>query len=170
RGHGIPAFSRGGFGGAVGGLPQIPQLHGRDMPVTLGRASPERTAVLRMQPSRRGLRAVGCYAIRLHKQERGNAMLGLMQDWPLLCHRIIDHAAINHAERPIVTRSIEGPLHATTYAEVRARALRLAQRLHKDGLRLGDRVATLAWNTRPHLQPWDGSMGVGATDPTSNPR
>jgi len=28
-------------------------------------------------------------------------MLGLMQDWPLLCHRIIDHAAINHAGRPI---------------------------------------------------------------------
>ena len=23
-------------------------------------------------------------------------MLGLMQDWPLLCHRIIDHAAVNH--------------------------------------------------------------------------
>src|SRR5262249_9002490 len=40
----------------------------------------------------------------------GNAMLGLMQDWPLLCHRVIDHAATNHAERPIVTRSVEGPM------------------------------------------------------------
>ena len=87
-------------------------------------------------------------------------MLGLMQDWPLLCHRIIDHAAINHAERPIVTRSIEGPLHATTYAEVRARALRLAQRLDKDGIRLGDRVATLAWNTWRHLEAWYGIMGL----------
>src|SRR5438309_8971367 len=89
-------------------------------------------------------------------------MLGLMQDWPLLCHRIIDHAAINHAERAIVTRSIEGPLHATTYAEVRARALRLAQRLDKDGIRLGDRVATLAWNTWRHLEAWYGIMGIGA--------
>ena len=26
-------------------------------------------------------------------------MLGLMQDWPLLCHRIIDHAAIQHGNR-----------------------------------------------------------------------
>ena len=26
-------------------------------------------------------------------------MQGLMQDWPLLCHRIIDHAAIQHADR-----------------------------------------------------------------------
>jgi len=28
-----------------------------------------------------------------------------MQDWPLLCHRIIDHAAANHAERRVVSRS-----------------------------------------------------------------
>ena len=26
-------------------------------------------------------------------------MLGLMQDWPLLCHRVIDHAATNHGDR-----------------------------------------------------------------------
>ena len=51
-------------------------------------------------------------------------MLGLMQDWPLLCHRIIDHAAIQHADRPVVTRSVEGPIHTTTYAEIRKRALR----------------------------------------------
>jgi fatty-acyl-CoA synthase len=48
-----------------------------------------------------------------------NAMLALMQDWPLLCHRIMDHAGVNHPERPIVTRSVEGPLHTTTYAELR---------------------------------------------------
>ena len=43
-------------------------------------------------------------------------MLGLMQDWPLLCHRIIDHAALNHGERCVHSRSVEGPLHTTTYA------------------------------------------------------
>jgi fatty-acyl-CoA synthase len=48
-------------------------------------------------------------------------MLGLMQDWPLLCHRIIDHAAVNHGERPVISRSVEGPFHHTNYAEVRAR-------------------------------------------------
>ena len=47
-------------------------------------------------------------------------MLGLMQDWPLLCHRIIDHAAIYHGARPVVTRSVEGPIHTTNYAEMRA--------------------------------------------------
>src|SRR6266576_2784923 len=97
-------------------------------------------------------------------------MLGLMQDWSLLCHRILDHAATNHAERPIVTRSVEGPIHTTTYAEIRARALKVAQRLEKDGVRLGDRVATLAWNTWRHFEAWYGIMGIGAIYHTVNPR
>ncbi len=97
-------------------------------------------------------------------------MLGLMQDWPLLCHRIIDHAAHNHAARPIITRSIEGPIHHTNYAEIRARALRVAQRLDRDGIKLGDRVATLAWNTWRHLESWYGILGIGAIYHTINPR
>jgi fatty-acyl-CoA synthase len=97
-------------------------------------------------------------------------MLGLMQDWPLLCHRIIDHAATYHAERPVVSRSVEGPMHATNYAEIRARALRVAKRLEKDGIRRGDRVATLAWNTWRHLESWYGILGLGAIYHTVNPR
>jgi fatty-acyl-CoA synthase len=97
-------------------------------------------------------------------------MLGLMQDWPLLCHRIIDHAAIYHGARAVVTRSVEGPLHTTTYADVRARALKVAQRLDRDGIKLGDRVATLAWNTWRHLEAWYGIMGIGAIYHTVNPR
>jgi fatty-acyl-CoA synthase len=97
-------------------------------------------------------------------------MLGLMQDWPLLCHRIIDHAALNHAERPVITRSVEGPIHRTNYAAVRARALRVAQRLDRDGVKLGDRVATLAWNSWRHLECWYGIMGIGAVYHTVNPR
>jgi 3-(methylthio)propionyl---CoA ligase len=97
-------------------------------------------------------------------------MQGLMQDWPLLCHRIIDHAAIQHAERPVITRSVEGPIHTTNYAEVRRRALKVAQRLERDGIRLGDRVATMAWNTWRHLEAWYGILGIGAVYHTVNPR
>ena len=97
-------------------------------------------------------------------------MLGLMQDWPLLCHRIIDHAAANAGQRPVISRSIEGPMHQTNYAEIRKRALRVAQRLERDGLRLGDRVATLAWNTWRHLETWYGILGIGAVYHTVNPR
>jgi fatty-acyl-CoA synthase len=97
-------------------------------------------------------------------------MLGLMQDWPLLCHRILDHAALNHAERPVVSRSVEGPMHTTNYAELHTRALRVSQRLDRDGIKLGDRVATLAWNTWRHLEAWYGIMGIGAVYHTVNPR
>jgi fatty-acyl-CoA synthase len=97
-------------------------------------------------------------------------MLGLMQDWPLLCHRILDHAAVNHGKRSVISRSVEGPFHTTNYLEVRARALQVAQRLERDGLKLGDRVATLAWNTWRHLEAWYGIMGMGAVYHTINPR
>jgi fatty-acyl-CoA synthase len=97
-------------------------------------------------------------------------MLGLMQDWPLLLHRIIDHAATNHAERQVVTRSIEGPIVTTNYAAIRARALRVAKRLDRDGIKLGDRVATLAWNSGRHLEAWYGIVGIGAIYHTVNPR
>jgi fatty-acyl-CoA synthase len=97
-------------------------------------------------------------------------MLGLMQDWQLLCHRILDHAATQHGARQIVSRSVEGPFHTTNYADLRVRALRVAQRLDRSGIKLGDRVATLAWNTWRHLEAWYGIMGIGAVYHTVNPR
>ena len=97
-------------------------------------------------------------------------MLGLMQDWPLLCHRIIDHAATYHGARKVITRSVEGPIHETSYAEIRVRALKVAQRLEKDGIKNGDRVATLAWNTWRHLESWYGILGIGTVYHTVNPR
>ena len=98
-------------------------------------------------------------------------MLGLMQDWPLLIHRIIDHAAAQHGRRAVTTRRVEdGSIHRTTYADVRRRALKLAKRLAQDGIRLGDRVGTLAWNTWRHLETWYGITGIGAIYHTINPR
>ncbi|OKO85146.1 fatty-acid--CoA ligase [Bradyrhizobium sp. AS23.2] len=97
-------------------------------------------------------------------------MLGLMQDWPLLCHRIIEHAAKIHGKQEVVTRSVEGPIHRTTYAEVHKRALKVSQMLERDGIKFGDRVATIAWNTWRHLEVWYGIMGIGAICHTVNPR
>jgi fatty-acyl-CoA synthase len=97
-------------------------------------------------------------------------MRGLMQHWPLLMHRVIDHAATYHADRKVISRSVEGPFHETTYAEVRHRALKVAKRLVKDGIGVGDRVGTLAWNTWRHLEAWYGITGAGAVYHTLNPR
>ena len=97
-------------------------------------------------------------------------MLGLMQEWPLLCHKVIDHAAIQHGGREVLSRSVEGPLHRTTYREVRERSLRLAKRLAMAGIGPGERVATMAWNTWRHLECWYGILGCGAVYHTLNPR
>lgn len=97
-------------------------------------------------------------------------MLGLMQDWPLLCHKIIDYAAEQHGGREVVSRSIEGPIHRIAYADLRIRAKKVAQALERDGIKLGDRVGTLAWNTWRHLEAWYGITGLGAVYHTVNPR
>jgi fatty-acyl-CoA synthase len=97
-------------------------------------------------------------------------MLGLMQDWPLLCHKIIDAAARQHGNREVVSRSIEGPIVRTTYRDLRARSLKIAQLLEREGYVLGDRIATMAWNTGRHLEAWFGIMGIGAVYHTLNPR
>lgn len=97
-------------------------------------------------------------------------MLGLMQDWPLLCHRIIQHAAAIHGTQEVVTRSVEGPIVRTTYRQIHDRALQVSQVLQRDGIKFGDRVATIAWNTARHLEIWYGVMGIGAICHTVNPR
>ena len=97
-------------------------------------------------------------------------MLGLMQDYPLLTHTILDHAALNHGEREQVTRSIEGPIRRTTLADIRTRSLKVAKALEHEGVRLGDRIATMAWNTDRHVETWFGIMGTGAICHTLNPR
>ena len=97
-------------------------------------------------------------------------MLGLMQDWPLLCHKIIEHAAKYHGTREIVTRSVEGPIHRTNYRQIHDRARKVSQMLQRDGIQIGDRIATIAWNTWRHLECWYGIMGIGAICHTVNPR
>nr|WP_047582481.1 long-chain-fatty-acid--CoA ligase [Methylobacterium sp. ZNC0032] len=98
-------------------------------------------------------------------------MLGLMQDWPLLLHLIIDHAAVQHGTREVVSRAVEdGALRRRSYVEIRSRALKVAKRLQRQGIVLGDRVATLAWNTDRHLELWYGISGIGAITHTVNPR
>ena len=79
-------------------------------------------------------------------------MKGLMQDWPLSVPSILDHAALYHAEREIVTRTIEGPIHRYTYADLHRRARQVAQALRGElGVSAGDRIGTLANRTHPMI-------------------
>src|SRR5208337_2597193 len=97
-------------------------------------------------------------------------MLGLMQDWPLTVDKILDHAAEWHGKREVVSRSVEGPIVRTNYSAIRDRAKRFSSALKGLGIKTGDRVATLAWNTGRHMEAWYGIMGIGAVCHTLNPR
>ncbi len=95
---------------------------------------------------------------------------GAMQHWPLRVGTIIDHAERQYGAQEVVTRSIEGPIHRTTYGEIAVRARRCAAALARLGVGQGDRVATLAWNTHRHIEAWYGAAHVGAIYHTVNPR
>ncbi|RZJ00170.1 MAG: long-chain-fatty-acid--CoA ligase [Brevundimonas sp.] len=97
-------------------------------------------------------------------------MLGLMQDWPLTVDKILDHAKNWHGRAEVVTRSVEGPIVRTTYADIHERAKRVSSVLLGWDVKVGDRIATLAWNTGNHIEAWYGIMGIGAVCHTLNPR
>jgi len=97
-------------------------------------------------------------------------MQGLMQDVQLTVDKILDHANQWHGHREIVTRSVEGPIVRTTYAEIHDRAKRMSNALLELGVKPGDRVATLAWNSGRHMEAWYAIMGIGAVCHTLNPR
>jgi fatty-acyl-CoA synthase len=98
-------------------------------------------------------------------------MLGLMQDWPLTVDRILDHANASFPRREVVTRSVEtGILSRSSYGNIWRRAKQVTNALRERGITLGDRVATLAWNTERHMEVWYGAMGMGAVLHTVNPR
>ena len=97
-------------------------------------------------------------------------MLGLMQDRPLLISSLIDHAATFHPTTKIVTRTCEGPIVHSNWAEIRRRAKQVANALQQIGIAGDDRVGTLAWNTHRHLELYYGVSGSGAVLHTVNPR
>jgi 3-(methylthio)propionyl---CoA ligase len=97
-------------------------------------------------------------------------MLGVMSERPLLISSILVHAATYHRDTEIVSRTVEGAIHSYTYAEAERRSKRLARALWRLGIKPGDRVGTLAWNTFRHFELYYGISGIGAICHTINPR
>ncbi|MBL8557018.1 MAG: long-chain fatty acid--CoA ligase [Phenylobacterium sp.] len=97
-------------------------------------------------------------------------MLALMMDRPLTLPSILEHAALYHADREVVTRTVEGPIHRYGYADALGRARQMAKALLALGVRPGDRVATLAWSTHRHFELYFAVTGIGAILHTINPR
>ena len=97
-------------------------------------------------------------------------MKGLMQDWPLLVHTILDHAAWL-GPREVVTRTVEGPIHRYGYGDLDRRARMIAGACSRHlGIGFGDVIGTMAWNTHRHAEIWYGLMSLGVVVHTLNPR
>ena len=97
-------------------------------------------------------------------------MNGLMMDMPLLISDLIRHADRHHGDTEIVSKRVEGDFHRYTYREAHTRSRRLAKALAKLGVKMQDRVATLAWNGYRHFEIYYAVAGSGAVIHTINPR
>ncbi len=97
-------------------------------------------------------------------------MFGLMQDRPLLISSLIEHAATFHPATEIVSRLPDGTVHRSDWRGLRSESKRVANAIAGLGIRAGDRVATLAWNSFRHLSLYYGVSGSGAVLHTVNPR
>jgi acyl-CoA synthetase (AMP-forming)/AMP-acid ligase II len=95
---------------------------------------------------------------------------GDMQTFPLTVDRILDHAAKWSPETEVVTAQSGRENTRIGYADLRDRANRTSTVLAGLGVKAGERVATLAWNTQAHVEAWYGIMGMGAVCHTLNPR
>jgi fatty-acyl-CoA synthase len=98
-------------------------------------------------------------------------MHGLMMDVPLLISGLIRFADRFHGDTEIVSKTVEGAgLHRYNYREAHARARRLARALGALGVKMHDRVGTLAWNGYRHYELYYAISGSGAVINTINPR
>ncbi len=92
-----------------------------------------------------------------------------MMKTPLLMHTLMDRGPMFFGDVEIVSKMRDG-VHRYTYADLGQRARQLANALKKLGVRQGDRVATLAWNSYRHLEIYYAVPCMGAVLHTLNLR
>jgi len=97
-------------------------------------------------------------------------MLGLMMDKPLLISDLIRHADRHHGATEIVSKTVEGGMHRYTYRDAHKRARQLAKALQSLGVKMNDRIGTLAWNGYRHFEIYYAVAGIGSIIHTINPR
>jgi fatty-acyl-CoA synthase len=93
-----------------------------------------------------------------------------MQDYGLTVDKFLDHAARWFSNKAVIGAADGAALSRANYAEIRARSNRLSGALRSLGLDVGDRLATLGWNTPHHFEIYFAAMGSGIVCHTLNPR
>jgi fatty-acyl-CoA synthase len=97
-------------------------------------------------------------------------MRATMMQYPLTLNHILERAGKLYNKTEIVSRLADKSVHRYTYGDFYRRARQLAHGLQKAGLRRGDRVGTLMWNSYAHLEAYFGIPAAGGVLHTLNLR
>jgi fatty-acyl-CoA synthase len=93
-----------------------------------------------------------------------------MQPAQLQISSILKYAAVAHGTREIVSRDFDEAIWRYDYAGLSRRAAQAGKALQRLGVRSGDRVTSIGWNTHRHLELFYAVPGIGAVLHTANPR
>lgn len=92
-----------------------------------------------------------------------------MMNFPLTTSSILEYVENEYGDRELVSYNCDG-VYRGTYGDMAKRVRKLANSLTKKGIRAGDRVATLAWNSHRHMELYYAISSLGAICHTINPR
>lgn len=93
-----------------------------------------------------------------------------MNSFQLNLKTYLKRTATYYPEKEIISKETDGSLFRYNYAQFYERTKRLANVLKRLGIKKGDNVASLAWNTHRHLELYFGVPCYGATLHTVNIR
>ncbi len=97
--------------------------------------------------------------------------LSTMMEKPLLLSQVVDYAAEVFGYQDIVSVGANDASETLSFRAFADRCRRAARAMQTQyDIAMGERVATLAWTTRPHLELYFALPGLGAVIHTVNPR
>jgi len=100
--------------------------------------------------------------------DRDGQLRALIMDVDLTVPAILERAERHFAGKAVISRSAGGVLDTYSYGEVADRVRRLGAALQGLGVREGDRVASVAWNSHRHLELYFAVPSIGAVLHTAN--
>ena len=96
-------------------------------------------------------------------------MHGLMMNYPLTLTHILERSAKLFPKKELASKTPEG-MHRYSYADFHSRVHAVAQILKRLGVKPGDRIGTLCWNSSRHLELYFAIPCYGAVLHTLNLR
>ena len=91
-------------------------------------------------------------------------------DYQLNTISVLRHASAVYPEVEIASRQEDGSLFRYSYREAYERVCKLANALERLGVKPGDRVGVMDWNTYRHFELYMAISGIGAVMLQMNPR